>query len=82
MTILVIILIVSICILCVTLAILKYNYDRLYKEYCEHKRKTLKVANNMSMVEYYIRNYKEGQNIYTVFRDISNIIYNSRNEEE
>jgi hypothetical protein len=28
------------------------------------------------MVEYYLRNYKEGENIHTVFRDLIDLIYN------
>lgn len=36
--------------------------------------------NRICMVEYYMRNYKEGENPFTVLRDISNVL-KMENEE-
>lgn len=75
----VIILVTSLLVIIVGLLILYliylFKYFKLRNEYYSYKRDMLKKSNKMNMIEYYIRRYKEHENIFTLFRDMSNVLY-------
>lgn len=76
--------ILNIVLICISLFLLilylisSSKYEKLYKEYNEYKRTKYRDSNKIVMLEYYLRNYKESNgNIYTLFRDLYDLIYNS-----
>lgn len=76
--------ILNIILICISLFLLilylisSSKYEKLYKEYNEYKRTKYRDSNKIVMLEYYLRNYKESNgNIYTLFRDLYDLIYNS-----
>jgi len=54
------------------ISIRKYKY--LLDEYYLERRQHLKRSNQISMIEYHYRAYKEGKNAFTVLRDIGEVI--------
>ena len=51
---------------------------RFYKSLqYEHDDMFLYYRNKLSMVEYYYRNYKEGENPYTVLRKLGDLLYDT-----
>ena len=71
-----IITIIAISCLLIVNIVLILKYRKLQEEYYEIKSEYLFKANQISMIEYHYRNFKEGKNPYTVIRDISNVLYN------
>lgn len=76
--------ILNIVLICISLFLLilylisSSKYEKLYKEYNEYKRTKYRDSNKIVMLEYYLRSYKESNgNIYTLFRDLYDLIYNS-----
>lgn len=76
--------ILNIVLICISLFLLilyliySSKYEKLNKEYNEYKRTKYRDSNKIVMLEYYLRNYKESNgNIYTLFRDLYDLIYNS-----
>lgn len=76
--------ILNIVLICISLFLLilylisSSKYEKLYKEYNEYKRTKYRDSNKIVMLEYYLRNYKESNgNIYTLLRDLYDLIYNS-----
>ena len=57
--------------ICVTLI---YKYIKLKTEYELDKSDMLNHKNKVSMVEYMYRQFREGENPYTVLRNISNVL--------
>lgn len=55
--------------------LVKHRYKKLLEEYSIEKRNYLRKVNQVSMIEYHFREYKEGKNPFTVLRDIGEIIY-------
>ena len=54
------------------------KYDKLSKEFSTYKRNRYRDSNKIVMLEYYLRNYKESDgNIYTLVRNLHDIIYNN-----
>lgn len=51
-------------------------YIRLYNEFYEQKDLYFHYKNKISMIEYHLRKYKEGENAYTVLRRITDVIHN------
>lgn len=71
-------------ILCVVIVILLVVVGylvwkiRFYKSLqYEHDDMFLYYRNKLSMVEYYYRNYKEGENPYTVLRKLGDLLYDT-----
>ncbi len=71
-------------ILCVVIVILVVVVGylvwkiRFYKSLqYEHDDMFLYYRNKLSMVEYYYRNYKEGENPYTVLRKLGDLLYDT-----
>lgn len=60
--------------LLIQIIILNKRYSKLLKKNRENCKEKLKYQTKLSMIEFWVRNYKEGENIYTVFRDISNAL--------
>lgn len=60
----------------IELLVFIYKYKKLLNELNSLKRDGFRNNNKYFMVEYHIRNYKEGDNIFTTMRNIQNIIYN------
>lgn len=75
MNILIIILSCISIILLIAFLVILIKFKKLNNEYNSYKREIYRNSNKVNMVEYYLREYKEGKNIYTVFRDLSNLIY-------
>lgn len=76
-----IIIIISLMILIIVMTVLYivylFKYSRLREEHYSFKRSTLKRETRLSMVEYLMRKYKEGNmNIYTLVRDIEDTVHN------
>ena len=71
-----IILILVIALLLTLLLITYIQLQKTRKEYHTFKSNKYRDSNKILMVEYYLRNYKEGENIHTVFRDLIDLIYN------
>ncbi len=69
------IMIIIITLLLIGILVFKYKYEKLQDELYTLKRDGYRNNNKYSMIEYYIRGYKEGNNAYTTMRDIQNIIY-------
>ena len=63
------------CLLIINIVLI-LKYRKMQEEYYEIKSEYLFKANQISMIEYHYRNFKEGKNPYTVIRDISNVLYN------
>jgi len=84
--------IVVICLLtiiCILQFIILYttrsHYIKLKNDFESVNASKYKYKNIYSMVEYYIRNYKEGKNPFTVLRDITDLVYRTgdlQNERE
>lgn len=73
------IMIILILVIILLLTLLLITYIQLQitrKEYHTFKSNKYRDSNKILMVEYYLRNYKEGENIHTVFRDLIDLIYN------
>ena len=72
------------CLLCLIIAylVLLHKYRKLLDKYHMHKRDYLRKSNQVSMIEYYYRNFKEGTNAFTVLRDIGEVIQNTSLEVE
>lgn len=64
------------CLICliITYLVLLHKYRKLLDKYHMHKRDYLRRANQISMIEYQYRNFKEGVNAFTVLRDIGEIL--------
>ena len=60
----------------IELLVCVYKYKKLSNELNSLKRDGFRNSNKYSMIEYHIRNYKEGDNVFTTMRNIQNIIYN------
>lgn len=69
-------------LICLIIAyvVLLHKYRKLLDKYHMHKRDYLRRSNQMSMVEYQYRNYKEGVNAFTVLRDIGEILQSNNLE--
>lgn len=67
--------------LLIILAIMYYKLGKVKDEYFTLKRSKYRDSNKIVMLEYYIRNYKEGENIFTVFRDLSNLLYEEKDKD-
>lgn len=78
MNILIIILSCISIILFIAFLVILIKFKKLDNEYNSYKREIYRNSNKINMVEYYLREYKEGKNIHTVFRDLSNLIYCER----
>lgn len=76
MKILFIALITTTTLILIELLVFIYKYKKLLNELNSLKRDGFRNNNKYSMIEYHIRNYKEGDNIFTTMRNIQNIIYN------
>lgn len=53
-----------------------HKYKKILRELNSLKREGFRNSNKYLMIEYYVRNYKEGDNIFTAMRNIQNTIYN------
>lgn len=64
------------CLICLIIAyvVLLHKYRKLLDKYHMHKRDYLRRSNQISMIEYQYRNFKEGVNAFTVLRDIGEIL--------
>lgn len=67
---------VVICLIILNIVLL-YKYIELQSMYYMERSEYLHKSNQLSMVEYHYRNFREGKNPYTVFRDIGDILYNN-----
>lgn len=67
---------VIICLIILNIVLL-YKYNKLQSTYYMEKGDYLHKSNQISMIEYHYRNFKEGKNPYTVFRNIGDILYNN-----
>lgn len=80
-----IIIICLLIVICVLQAVLlvktKTNYTKLKQSLEQLNATEYKYRNIFSMVEYYIRNYKEGENPFTVLRDITNLVYRTGDKQ-
>lgn len=76
MKILFISLIIIIIFIFVGLLVCVHKYKKTLKELNSLKREGFRNNNKYIMIEYYVRNYKEGDNIFTAMRNIQNTIYN------
>lgn len=65
------------CLICLIIAyvVLLHRYKKLLYKYYMYKRDYLCKSNQISMVEYQYRNFKEGVNAFTVLRDIGEILH-------
>lgn len=80
--IIIILLLITICILQTILLVrIKSNYLKLKQSIEQINTSEYKYKNIFSMVEYYIRNYKEGENPFTVLRDITNLVYRTGDKQ-
>ena len=70
------------CLVCIIIAyiVLLHKYRKLLDTYHMHKRDYLRRTNQMLMVEYQYRNFKEGVNAFTVLRDIGEILQSNNLE--
>ena len=68
-------LLILVTVLLILYLVYLFKYFKIKKEYYQYKREMLQKSNKMSMIEYYTREYKEHKNIYTLFRDLSNVLY-------
>lgn len=71
-TIIVLTIIIILLILCIGVITVRYN--KLKKEYRVLRYNNLNERTTLSMIEYHYRKFKEGQNAYTVLRDMSNVL--------
>lgn len=60
--------------LIIVLLLTVYKYRNLLGKYNSSKKYFLQKANQVSMIEYHYRNYKEGTNAFTVLRNIGEIL--------
>lgn len=67
---------VIICLIILNIVLL-YKYIELQSMYYMERSEYLHKSNQLSMIEYHYRNFREGKNPYTVFRDIGDILYNN-----
>lgn len=70
------ILVILIIILIILLIMCYYKYRDVCNKLNETKDMEQYYRNKLSMIEYHYRNYKEGDNIFTVMRRISDILQN------
>ena len=70
------------CLICLIIAylVLLHKYRKLLDKYHMHKRDYLRRSNQISMIEYQYRNFKEGVNAFTVLRDIGEILQSNNLE--
>lgn len=70
------------CLLCLIVAcvILIYKYKKLLDKYHTHKRDYLRRSNQMIMLEYHYRRFKEGVNAFTVLRDMGEVLQSNNLE--
>ena len=54
--------------------VLRYKYKKFKDAYYSLNRLCLHKSNQISMIEYQYRNYKEGKNAFTTLRDIGIIL--------
>jgi len=61
------------------ICVFAYRYSSLSDSYISKKKEWVRIKNELSMVEYCVRCYREGENPYTVLREIEDIL---RKEED
>lgn len=64
------------CLITITMlyVLLSNKYKELLDKYYDNKQQYLHKYNQISMIEYYYRNYNEGKNAFTVLKDIGKVI--------
>lgn len=66
-------------IVCIALLVvlMKFNEMNTYlvEELSKENHDMMMKANTLSKMEYFIRNYKEGKNPYTILRNLQNLLY-------